>query len=290
MPWRKGNRLPLLLEGEASGRTLEIFSEIKATLGIGYVPLCYEAFAAYPNFLEIQWRTVRPLLHTQEFFELASRLRAETYTYVHNYLKVPPLGEGLTKTTASSAIEQLSHVDAAMLLLMSIQLQAFEAPVGRNSDPQPGDRAAFTKIPEFVELESASVGVRRITEEMRLALDLPFTGQELRALAAWPDVLSAYWQALKPAVQSVFHDQAVFRARESAWSYASEIPLQVEMDYSRLQEAGVSADDIATVTRLTELLARGAAASLLNETFAKIGLEGGNSEMPVVDEDHQRVA
>jgi hypothetical protein len=62
------------------------------------------------------------------------------------------------------------------------------------------------------------------------------------------------------------------------------------MDYARLQEAGVSADEIATVTRLTELLARGAAASLFNETFAKIGLEGGNYEVPAAGVEVGRVA
>jgi hypothetical protein len=290
MPWRKGNRLPLLLEGEASGRIAEIFSEIKATLGIRYVPLCYEAFAAYPNFLEMQWQTAKPLLGTREFFELAARLRAETYTHVHNYMKIPSLREGLTTTVALSTTDQLCHVDAAMLLLMSVQLQAFEGPVGRGEATHLADRVAFGESPEFVDLDSAPTGVRRVTEEMRLAFELPFSNQETRALAKWPELLFAYWQALKPALQSVFHEQAIFRIRESAWSCAPEIPLQVEMDYPRLQEAGVSADDIATITRLTELLARGAAVSLLSETFAKIGLEGGNYEVSADNVEVGRVA
>jgi hypothetical protein len=41
---------------------------------------------------------------------------------------------------------------------------------------------------------------------------------------------------------------------------------------------------------LTELLARGAAVGLLNETFAKIGLEGGNHEVSSVQVDEERVA
>lgn len=290
MPWRKGNRLPLVPEGEASGRTAEIFLEIRAALGIHFLPLCFEAFAAYPHFLDVQWRTLKPLLGTREFFELTARLRAETYTYVHNYLKVPPLGEGLATAMALGTADQLCHVDAAILLLMSVQLQAFEGPVGKAENAHPADRVMFAEIPEFVDLDNASIGVRRAAEEMRLAFELPFSSQEIRALAKWPDLLFAYWQALKPSVQSVFHEQAIFRTRESAWSCAQEIPSQIEMDYARLQEAGVSADEIATVTRLTELLARGAAASLFNETFAKIGLEGGNYEVPAAGVEVGRVA
>ena len=234
---------------------------------------------------------MKPLLGTREFFELAARLRAEAYTYVHNYFKVSALGDGLTAANALSVTDLLCYVDAATLLLLAVQLQAFDGAVGEaSSSPHPADRISFSALPEFVDVENAPAPIKRVADEMRLAFELPFSGDEQRALARWPELFFSYWHALKPAVQSVFHEQAVFRIRESAWSCAPEIPLSIEMEYARLQEAGASADDIATVTRLTELLVRGAAVGLLNETFAKIGLEGGNHEVSSAHADQERVA
>ncbi len=290
MPWKKGNRLPLVQEDEASPQVAEIFDEIKAALGIGFVPLCFRAYACYPKFLEAQWHAMRPLLATREFFDLAARLRAEAYTYVHNYFKVPAQGEGLTVSQAAPVVDLLYRVDSAALLLLSLQLQAFEGPIGRLTASHPANRAAIAPSPEFVAIEAASAPVRRAFEELRHALDLPFVTDEQRALAQWPELFFAFWQAFRPAIQSVFHEQAIFRIRESAWTCTQEIPVQIDMEYSDLLEDGVDADEIATLTRLTELLVRGAAASLLNETFAKIGLEGGNQAARAPQSAEERVA
>ena len=112
----------------------------------------------------------------------------------------------------------------------------------------------------------------------------------MKALAQWPDLLFAYWQALKPSVQSIFHEQAIYNLRESAWAAAQEIPVEIDLEYARLIEESVEADEIAIITRLSELLLRGAANSLLNETFAKIGLEGGNHARRTSEEPEERVA
>src|SRR4051812_11477764 len=111
MPWRKGNRLTLLQEHGASGHVAEVFGEVKAALGIGYVPVPFQAFAVYPVLLEEQWKAMRPLLGTREFFEFAGRLRAEAYTDVHNYFKVPAIGEGLGAAELSREMETVSVVE-----------------------------------------------------------------------------------------------------------------------------------------------------------------------------------
>ena len=121
--------------------------------------------------------------------------------------------------------------------------------------------------------------------------ELPYCADELRAYAQWPDLLFALWHALKPAMQSIFYEQAVLRMRESAWTCAQEIPLQIEMEYSRMTEHGMSSEEIATITHLTELLVRGSAVGLLNVAFAKIALEGGNkAEAQESSEPEERVA
>lgn len=291
MPWRKGNRLHLVQEKEAAGRIAVIFEELKSALGITYIPLCFQAFAAYPSFLEAQWRAMKPLLATREFFDLAGRLRAESYTYVHSYFKVPALDERLTSSPAAPVVDLLWYVQPAMLLLLTVQVQAFDGAVGNADTPHAANRMVNSDKPEFVDADNASVPVRRALEEMRHALDLPFSGDEQLALAQWSELLFSYWQGLKPMVQSVFHERGVFHMRESAWNCAHEIPIQVDLEYSRLVDASVSANEIATLTHLTELLVRGTAAGLLNLAFAKIGIEGGNgSQTQDSTAEQERVA
>src|ERR671922_534395 len=76
MPLKKG-KPALVGEQEAEGSTREIFSEIKQALGVPHVNLVFQAYAAHPRFLELHWRATKPILGTQEFFQLADRLRAE---------------------------------------------------------------------------------------------------------------------------------------------------------------------------------------------------------------------
>lgn len=290
MPWRKGNRLHLVSESEASGQIAQAFGEVKDALGIGYVPLAFQAFAAYPKFLEVQRQSLRPLLGTREFFELAARLRAEAFTYVHNYFKVPDLGQGYEASQAAPVVEQVWKTEAAVLLLMTVQMVALDGPVGVNSDWHPADAVSQSPAPAFVLMDDSPAPIRRAIDELRLAARLPYCSDHLRAVAQWPDLLMLLGHALKPAMQSIFYEQAVLRVRESAWTSAQEIPLQIELDYQRLTEAGLASEEIATLTRLSDMLVRGSAISLLNGAFLKIGLEGGNTAIYGAPQTEGRVA
>jgi Halocarboxylic acid dehydrogenase DehI len=291
MAWKKGNRLHLVPEPVACGNVAQVFCEVKAALGITYVPICFQAFAACPKFLELQWTSIKPLLATREFFDAAARLRAESYTHVHNYFKVPRLGEGLAASQAAPVIDLLCYVDPALLLLLSVQLQAFEGVVGVAGNPHPADRTVYNLSPEFTDPDNAPAPIRRILEDMRHTLELPFSGNEQLAISRWPELLIPYWQALKPVLRSALHEQSLFLLRESAWKWAQQIPVRVDMEYSYLLESGVSAGDVSSMTRLTEVLTRAMAASLINITFAKIGIEGGNTlEFSTTKPDHEKVA
>src|SRR5437764_14786037 len=90
-------KLTLVRESEASGRTSQVFAEVKAALGMPYVSLLYKAYAAYPKFLDLHWQAFKPVVERQEFFDLAGRLRAEAYTRMHNYFRLPDLCVQLTE-------------------------------------------------------------------------------------------------------------------------------------------------------------------------------------------------
>lgn len=54
--------IKLISEEEATGKTKEIFEEIKETLGIDFVPNLYRAMAPIPEYLEAQWNKTRVVM------------------------------------------------------------------------------------------------------------------------------------------------------------------------------------------------------------------------------------
>ena len=52
----------LITEEEATGKVKTIYDEIKAELGIDFVPNLYRAMAPNPDYLEANWRKVRAVM------------------------------------------------------------------------------------------------------------------------------------------------------------------------------------------------------------------------------------
>jgi AhpD family alkylhydroperoxidase len=52
-------------EGEATGRVAEIFSDIKATKGLDFVPRFWRVIATNPVQLEMVWTTLKNLMHPE---------------------------------------------------------------------------------------------------------------------------------------------------------------------------------------------------------------------------------
>ena len=112
MRWRRGSRLKLVTEAEAPSGTRAIFDEVRHSLGLPKVPLLYQAYAAYPEFLEIHWQVFRPAVESRQFFSLGARLAAESYTRAHNYFEVGSLAsrELLSDGTAGLSLAASSRL------------------------------------------------------------------------------------------------------------------------------------------------------------------------------------
>ena len=54
--------IKLISEDEAAGKVKDIYAEIKATLGIDFVPNMYRAMASKPDYLESQWRRSQAIM------------------------------------------------------------------------------------------------------------------------------------------------------------------------------------------------------------------------------------
>jgi hypothetical protein len=285
MPWRKGNRLRLVSETEAHGRTLEIYTDIRDTLGLPITPTAFQAFGALPTFLEIAWSTLRPVTRTQQFFSLADRLRADAYTRCYSYFTVPDMQTRLEQMEFSkgaqeeiaATVEMLNHGSAIVLLLLTVLLQSFEGPVGQDCDcERPAVRPVYSVRPALISDEVAAPEIQRIFEDVRKTLKVPQLTAEIRTLARWPEFFSDYWQALKKCVESPLYEVCFRGAHDTAFALTREVPLVVELTPERLATSGLAEEEIASVLRITESFVIALVRTVLNVTFAKIGLEGGN--------------
>jgi hypothetical protein len=284
MTWKKGNRLPMVSEEHADGRTREIYGEIREALGLPHVNILFQAYGGYPEFLAAFWQIFKPIVTSGQFFELGERLRAYAYTCMHNYFEVPDLCREMTAMNFSEgAREELTEVtdmflySNPLLLLMTVTLiQALEGPVGSAVELTQAEHPVFTRRPVLVDEEAAPVPIKKIYEEMKHATEMPVVNSDFRAFARWPDFLKALWDTTKVLIESPVYQQGLNGLRETAWGLARELPGPVELSAATLQEAGVEEEEISSIVRITEVFVRGLSRMTLNVAVAKIGLEGGN--------------
>jgi len=288
MPWRKGNRLRLVTEDEARGKTAEIYADIRTTLGLPITPTSFQAFGGVPLFLEGAWNALRPLARTQEFFTLGERLRADAYTRCYSYFAVPDLhircesmgfSRGACEEIAGS-IEMLHHGSGIVLLLLAVLMQSFEGPVGQDAPcERPAVRPVYEVRPALLNEETAGPEVQRLFEDVRKTLKVPQLTAEMRVLARWPHLFADYWQALKKCVESPLYEVCFRGLHETAFALTREIPVVIDLTTERLADAGLNEDDIGSVLRITDSFVNATVSAVLNISFAKIGIEGGNRAM-----------
>ncbi len=292
MRWKRGNRLRLASEAEASPRTREIFAEVRERLGLPVVPLLYRAYAVFPDFLELHWQSFRPLIESRQFFVLGARLAAECYTRAHNYFAVDSLS-GLEAEPAANVtlplpqvLDYYQYLDPFLLLITAAQMQAFEGAAGESLEtPANARHASFTVAPRLLSDSEATAGVQRIWEERRRILELAFVSDEHRALACWPGFYRKYWFDLKSLLQSPLYADCQYRMGESAMKLARELPVPIETAIPQLLEAGLDSDQLYGLVRVNEAFLQTLTGLLLDITFARIGLEGGNRKVDLAESE-----
>ena len=285
MAWKRGKRLSPIPEQQASGEVASIYSEIRAGLGISFVPMAYQLLASEPTFLREHWRAVASLLDTKAFRGCTDRLRADAYTRVHSYFKVPDLQRQLDDLRFSDgAKEELSYVvdlflylNPALLLIFAVQAQAFEGPVGSaETKREPPNRIAFHHVPCFAEEDAAPASTRRSFDEARQITGIPVLSSDVRAFARWPEFLDLYWGTVRSVVRSPIFSECQRAIEDTAAALSRELPGPIELTFNQLAEAGMAEDEISAVVKTIDQMVHGFALLSLNISVAKIGLERGN--------------
>jgi len=280
MPWRKGNRLKLVSEADATASVREEFEQVKAALGVPYVGSVFQAYAAYPEFLALAVGVLKNMAAWGEVLALSERLRADAYTRVHNYFQVPNLGSDTARKRDELApvIELLQYTTPLEMLLLAALLQSFEGAIGRedSGSEQGGQQrkpeASLYLVPE----EEAPIAVKKRFADIKRVLAVPYVPDTFRALANWPDFFDAYWETARALAQSPLFQEYAYRLHETVWDITEELPGPIELTPAQMLEAGVLEEDIPSVVRITEMFCSSFPAITLLTAVARIGLDGGN--------------
>jgi len=282
MRWKRGSRLKLVSEADAPSRTREIFRELRECLGLPVIPSLYQAYAAFPDFLELHWRAFRPVFQSRQFFLLGARLAAESYTRAHNYFEIPAMNgwdrapEVGTNHAILQVLDYYQYLDPLLLLITAAQMQAFEGPVGEvNSALEPAAHPQFPVAPCQLQDRQATTSLQRCWAERRRTLELAFISDEHRGLACWPEFYLEYWTTLKELLVSPVYADCQYRLADSALNMVAELPVRVETSVAQLLEAGLSEDVVTAVARLNDLFVQALTGLVLDITFARIGVEKG---------------
>ena len=282
MRWKRTSRLKLVDEADAPPRTLEIFAEVRERLGVPVVPKLYQAYAAFPEFLELHWTAFRPVLESRQFFLLGARLAAEAYTRAHNYFEVQKLGSRELNASIADTIPLVQVLDYyqylnPLLLLIAVgQMQAFESAVGQDGGRvERASHPIFSVAPRWLDDEQANPQIRRIWEERRHMLSLAFVSEEHRALACWPGFYQEFWSAMKDVLKSPLCSDCQSRIAESAWTLVRELPARIETNLPDLLEAGLEDDTLSAVVEMNQAFVQALSGLMLDISFARIGYEGG---------------
>jgi hypothetical protein len=281
MAWKRRKKPQMVPEIGAPGEVQAIYTEIRNTLRVPQIDIFFEIFAGYPGFLPAFWESARPVVKTAEFFEFAQRTGAEAYTRVHSYLTVPALGmRGKPGEEARQAISRVcdlfQYSNPVLLLLSATLLHGLESSGRGGLQGRTPRETSIPEAPLIILEEEASPAIRKIYDDVRRTLETPFLTCDMRALANWPDFLKEYWGALKPSLSGPVYRQTRAALRETAWSFAGELPGRMELSTGRLEELGMEEDEITEVVRSADGMLNVYSGASLNIAFAKIGLEGGN--------------
>jgi len=231
----------------------------------------------------MHWQVLGPVVETSGFFHLADRVRADAYTRMHNYFDIPDLRPCLAdlKLTGGDICEltrltEFFHYSVSVFLLIAtVQMQAFDSRTGQRGNTSAAVHPVFEGPLPLVPEDNPPANIRKIYDEMKRTLNVPFLNVPYQAYAHWPAFLSLYWELLKQVLQSPIYIESLHGVRDTAWTLAREVPRTVELTVSELIESGIPDDDITAIVRMTEVFVKVLGGVALNVALAKIGLEGG---------------
>ena len=240
-----GDPVPAIAESEATGDIAELYSDIRATLGVPVVNLIWRHLATFPGALSWAWNSLKPVYDDGTVAAQAAALRADLEIPVLTGLSQYVLaavgldGDDMARIEMiqqsyerSNAMNMIAH-SALLARLKGRWENASEAP------PAPFEPPIEGEMPELLTLDRMAPHVAAIVTDLnRIGGRDEILASMYRHLAHWPAYLAlmhaiiapyAASGRLEPLIQGVVAE-GHRRADQVAPGLASPIPLNATVD------------------------------------------------------------
>ncbi len=282
------NSIVLIRESEATDeRAREAFRDIKNALRVPMVHLIFQAWAAFPRFLEVVWRRLRPSVLSPQFDELASRINARVRQGTQDWpiadhaalLRARAVSEA-DITRMREIVELFARANPKLEILASaVDVALTGASVGGVGTKGPHREEERERPKEFrgirfalVEERDAPPRVRSIYDDMKETLGLPFIETEYRAMASYPDWLEVWWKDCKPRAQEPrYRELATDLARTGA-QCAHALPHRLYLSEQLIASCDLDESKLAELERVNRAFVQLLPGLIINMEIARRGL------------------
>ncbi len=280
--------IPLVRESEATDeRAREAFRDIKVALRVPVVNVIFQAWAAFPKFLEVVWRRVRPSVLTTQFAELARyidtkvREGADEWSIADHAAALRARGVGEADIIRMREIVELfTQVNPKLMILASAVDAALTGTVVGGRGTKGPHRAEERERPKefrlvrfgMVEERDAPPRVRSIYDDMKSELGLPFIETEYRVMATYPDWLEIWWKDCKPRTQDARYRSLEDEIGKAAAESASALPHPLALSEGLLESCDIDDAKRAELQRVSNAFVALLPGLIINVEIARRGL------------------
>ncbi|MHB0977115.1 MAG: halocarboxylic acid dehydrogenase DehI family protein [Candidatus Aquicultorales bacterium] len=260
--------MKLVNDADANPEISAVFSEIRESLSIPWTPALFQALAAYPEYLNLAWNTIKPAVMTDEFRSDAFGIREVAEGSVQaNHKPKRTLADAAVLDLEDDLddIREVLHVfrfgDPKLSIIASALNRSFmgervgSADQGTPAEETNEERFVRSVRIEMVEEDQAPAQVRAVFDDIKATFETPVLNSDYKALANWPNFLQMAWEDLKDQLDEAWCEQVYTELKNLSNVLAGELTVGVGLDKSRLMSQGVPEEYIDPIGEALDLFA-----------------------------------
>jgi len=280
LPARPPSPLPVIHavpEIAATGQRAAWYADMKAVLQVPWMGVVTMAYTHYPTFFATLWDGLRPLCASQAYVDAGRDIRLTAEDRVATDLAPPDIvgrlraagyGDGEI-AQIREMVDIFSHGNTTycgLVMMATLLVEGFE--VGPQQDPGPaaGRHGPEATVPfVLVEPHHADDPTRRVYDDIKDRLGLPFVNTDYRALARWPSYFALAWNDLRPAAGGTAHRAIAATIHDTARDLACRLPNPAGLTSDSLRQAAAAdapLEEVQAMCRLFHFLIPGLIANV----------------------------
>lgn len=225
-------RVGEVMPDEAQGRIAEIYEDVRCTLRVPFVNYVFRATANFPEVFDGLWQELRGVARRAEFERTADSLREQAAAGdLADEVGSPAVEDAVDEDgqrRAEAFNETIHYVLPKLLLVASGFALILDDDVPDGSPPDLGAALPYgpadgSQALAMVGPDEAGDRVTELYEDIQDRHGHPGVASYYRALAQWPRLLEAVWDAVRPVVGDASYRRLTAELTVTAQDAAREL-------------------------------------------------------------------